>query len=241
MKNGENMLATLPGKMVPGLAVYIQDAPIVRGDRGERLTHTIQHLGDDIDEEVYIVSPYLIPPASMLDAAHEATARGVDVTFLTASMAANNHTMAHSHYKKYRKRILRSGAKLYEFKEQPSEAIRAITDVEPVTSSFVSLHIKAMVEDESRVYLGSMNLDPRAMKINTENMIVIESPQLAIEMMGVVQRMLEPENAWQLMTNEYGSLRWKAGDQERRTQPARSFFQRLSDVFFRLLPLEGQL
>jgi len=41
------------------------------------------------------------------------------VSILTGSMGSNNHTAAHSSYKKYRRRILATGAELYKFRHDP--------------------------------------------------------------------------------------------------------------------------
>jgi putative cardiolipin synthase len=231
----------LPERMVPGVAEYLQDQPVVRGDRGERLETILGGVGNAAEQKAWVVTPYLIPPESLFETVSAATSNGVDVLFLTASMGANNHTIAHSHYKKYRKKLLDAGAELYEFSHEPNAELMEITDIEPVRSKFVALHIKAIVEDGQRVFLGSLNLDPRAMKINTENIMVIDSPPLAAQMKELVERMLAPGNAWRIYTNECGELRWQSGDDVRKRQPSRTAWQRVSDFFFRLLPVENQL
>jgi putative cardiolipin synthase len=156
-------------------------------------------------------------------------------------MESNNHTMAHSHYKKYRKKLLDAGAELYEFRGEPSAELRALSDTPPVKSKFISLHTKAFVLDEHWVLLGSLNIDPRSININTEHMLVIDSPRLAAEMLSDYETMIAPENAWAVTRNEKGKLRWTSIDGERSSQPARSYGQRWKDFFWRLMPVESQL
>lgn len=60
--------------------------------------------------------------------------------------------------KNYRRAILADGAELYEFKHNPSRAIREISNVPPVEAEFICLHVKAMVGDRQRCFIGSLNL-----------------------------------------------------------------------------------
>jgi len=156
-------------------------------------------------------------------------------------MGANNHTAAHSHYKKYRRSILAIGAELYEFKHDPSPVIRDISDVEPVEAGFICLHVKAMVGDRKRCFIGSLNLDPRALEINTENGLYIESTGLCGQLAEQFDTLMSPENAWRVFLNEDNEIRWESNSGTVSRQPARHFGQRISDFFWRLIPIESQL
>jgi putative cardiolipin synthase len=240
-RDWEDALNTLPAEMISGLAWYVQDKPVTKGKSVRQLQETLDAYGPRAEQEKVIVTPYLIPPRTMIETWQKETTAGIELVILTASMAANNHTIAHSHYKKYRRWLIRSGVDLHEFNHQPEIGQRQLADTPPVEAGFVALHTKAAVVDRRHVFLGSLNMDPRAVDINTENVIWIESPALAEEMLDVTDRMLKPENSWQLYLNDSGALRWRAGDEIRMRQPARSGWQRVSDFFFRLLPIEGQL
>ncbi len=115
------------------------------------------------------------------------------------------------------------------------------TDVLPVEAGFTSLHVKAMVSDRKRCFIGSLNHDPRAININTENGLYIESEPLASDLTQTFDILMAPENSWQLYLNDNNALRWKSSQETVSSQPARSFGQRVSDFFFRLLPIESQL
>ena len=48
------------------------------------------------------------------------------------------------------------------------------------------LHAKLAVVDRKTIFIGSMNLDPRSATINTELGAVIKSPELARELISVI-------------------------------------------------------
>jgi putative cardiolipin synthase len=232
---------SLPARMVSGTAESMKDSPEVKGDRGIRLVEQLDQTEFRPRYQTSAITPYMIPSKELLATLERANQEGRMVRFLVPSMESNNHTMAHSHYKKYRKKLLDRGAELYEFRGQPSAALRALSDTPPVKSKFISLHTKAFTLDEHWVLLGSLNIDPRSIDINTEHMLVIDSPQLAAEMLSDYETMIAPENAWAVTRNDKGKLRWTSIEGERSSQPARSYGQRWKDFFWRLMPVKSQL
>jgi putative cardiolipin synthase len=228
--------------MHSGEAHFIQDEPVSFDDGKEhRLVDMLTYLAEPSHAELTMVTPYLIPVKGFLHDIAKLSSEGVKVTILTGSMGSNNHTIAHSHYKKYRRRILASGAHLFEFRHDPSPAMRDISDVRPVESKFISLHAKAIVGDRKRCFIGSLNLDPRAIEINTENGLYIESDTLAKELAKQFDIMMGPENAWRVYLTSDNQLQWDSSSGTVSIQPARSFGQRIVDFFGRLLPIENQL
>jgi putative cardiolipin synthase len=121
------------------------------------------------------------------------------------------------------------------------EEIRKMSDVPPVESKFTCLHVKAMVADRERCFVGSLNLDPRAIEINTENGLYIESPDLCGRLADQFDTLMSPENAWRVYLDEHNRMKWESSSGTVTSQPARHFLQRVSDFFFRLLPLESQI
>jgi putative cardiolipin synthase len=240
-KQWKDKMLELTEDLITGKGDFIQDEPVLIGEEEYRLTDMLMYIAPPSAEELTIVSPYFIPKGKMLKRIGVLSTEGVKVKLLTASMASNNHTPAHSHYKKYRRRIIGNGAELFEFMSEPSAEVRAITDVPPVEAKFISLHIKAIVADRARCFVGSLNLDPRALDLNTENGLYIDSPGLCGELADFFDDMMSPENAWRVtMPSDY-NLFWESKYGKTGMQPARSFFQRISDFFFRLIPMEGQL
>jgi len=228
--------------MKSGKGHFLQDEPVMTDGEELKLFDMLDILATPSHKELIVVSPYFIPVNGMLEGMSELNDEGVQLKVLTASLASNNHTSAHSHYKKYRRRILDTGAELYEFRHDPSPAISTQANVPPVTANFISLHVKALVGDRQRCFIGSLNLDPRALEINTENGLYIESPELAEELAKKFEALMLPENAWRVhLDEEEQTLYWTSSKGTVHSQPARSFFQRISDFFYRLLPIESQL
>jgi putative cardiolipin synthase len=57
------------------------------------------------------------------------------------------------------------------------------------------------------VFIGSMNLDPRSDTQNTELGLFIESPELARELLRVVD-ISRLQSAWRVRLNDAGALEW---------------------------------
>lgn len=133
--------------------------------------------------EVVASSPYFIPGESSLGVFRELRSRGVAVTILTNSLASNDEPVVHVGYAKHRKELLRMGVRLYELSSK-----RVSGNKRPFLfgKSLGRLHAKTAVIDRKTLFIGSMNIDPRSASINTELGAVIHSPQLARELLRVI-------------------------------------------------------
>jgi putative cardiolipin synthase len=201
----------------------------------------IAYLADPTEDEFLLASPYFIPEKSSLDELRALNEDGVDVKILTNSLASTNHTLVNSHYKKYRRPILDAGAELYEFRHQPSLGLRAEADVEPVSAPFISLHAKVIVLDRRKCFIGSLNFDPRALVINSENGMLIDSPEFSSVLAAFLEEIMEPENAYRLVLTNNNKIEWRADDKILTGQPSRGLLQSLGDFFGAFLPIEDQL
>ncbi len=227
---------------VEGEAHFVQDDPDIGAkDLDRTMVDTLTMLGDILEQEAVLVTPYLVTRRSSLERMAKRREEGLDIDVLVPSLAANNHTIVHGHYRKNRERYLDAGVELYEFDHQPNPEIRELADSDPVKAEFVSLHMKAVVGDRRYVILGSVNLDPRALEINTENGLLIDSPELAAKVLKKVEAMIQPGNAWKLQYRKTGEIYWSSGEEELNRQPARGSWQRVKDSFLGILPIEGQL
>jgi putative cardiolipin synthase len=140
--------------------------------------------------EVVISSPYFIPGTSGVDTFADLRRRGVKVAILTNSFASNDVPIVQLGYVRYRVSLLRTGVELYELRSSGAE--RAERDEPGVfrSTSMGRLHAKAAVLDQSMVYIGSMNLDPRSESTNTELGIVAQCPELALEVTKAIDESL---------------------------------------------------
>jgi putative cardiolipin synthase len=233
--------AALPREMTPGDADFIQDTPESEGKHDPRLLDMLDYLAAPSHKELLLVSAYFIPVDDMLDTLTNLSNDGVNVRILTGGMTGTNHVPVSAHYKKYRKPILRGGMELTELHHLPAGEVRAVAEVPPYRGKFIAMHSKAIVGDRQRCFIGSLNLDPRAIVINTENGLLIESPQLAQELTEQFEAMMRPDSAWAVTLDEHGRITWQSDFGRTQIQPARSFSQRLAAFFFQLLPIESQL
>src|SRR5690606_147059 len=117
-----------------------------------------------------------------------------------------------------------------------AEIAKTLADTPPVHADFMGLHVKAIVVDRKRVFVGSMNLDPRSQELNSEMGVVIDSEPFAREIADIMDGGMLPQNAWRVSLNENGHLQWIAEGKPLTRQPARSGWQRVQDVFFMLFP-----
>ncbi len=113
--------------------------------------------------------------------------RGVQVTLLTNSLAATDEPSVHLGYRKYRAALLREGVALYEW--SPARGDRVLREL-VAGGTVLRLHAKAALVDRERVFLGSMNFDPRSRDLNTEFGLLIRSPELAEELHALLMQLM---------------------------------------------------
>ncbi|SDI75977.1 phospholipase D family protein [Variovorax sp. OV700] len=185
----------------------------------------------DAKFEVDLTSPYLVPGERGMAAFEDLAKRKVKLTLLTNSLAANDEPLVHTGYARYRERLLRSGADLYELSPQRTTAGERFG---MFGKSLGRLHSKTAAIDKTRIFIGSMNLDPRSASQNTEMGVVVDSPQLAREMLRVIN-ISKLQNSYRLrLAKETGTLQWLTNDGEKEviltSEPESSFFQRLHNL-----------
>jgi len=187
--------------------------------------------------DVIIVNAYIIPGPHAIQRMRDQHANGIRIRMLTNSLASHDVPAVNSHYKQWREALLDAGVELYEARSDAAVRTNAV-DTPPTEAEYMGLHMKAMVIDRERVFIGSMNLDPRSWEINSEMGIVVESPGLAEELAAIMERDMAPENAWRVALESDGAITWTAEEKVLDRQPARHFWQRVEDVFFTAFPAE---
>ncbi len=170
-------------------AVAFADPPAkvtARTDEAARDMSVAMNVMDRViaaSQEVVISSPYLIPGSTGVAAFGDLNKRNVKVTILTNSLAATDEPLVHTGYSRYRVAMLASGVDLYELS---LTRIQRASRLGFLGSSTGRLHAKTAVIDRSLVFIGSMNLDPRSATKNTELGMIVESPELAKEVLRVI-------------------------------------------------------
>jgi len=231
------MMATGSDGFFWGKAHLLYDDPSKIGrapeDTEGHLLPQFADLGLQVDHELLIISPYFVPGEKGVDWLRGLVKRGVRVTVLTNSLAATDVGAVHAGYQQYRMGLLEAGIRLYELKPEAIEREREKSGG-GVSGSRASLHAKTFVFDRRAVFIGSLNLDPRSIQLNTE--------------IGLVERNLD-KIAWRLESAADASggkrIIWvETGAEGVRTlteEPEVSTWRRFSVWFLGLLPIESQL
>ncbi len=233
-----DFFAGLVRSYAAGPAELYADSPEVANPARARLYPRFKELVASAQHEVLISSPYFIPDAEFRELIEALVARGVRVAIVTNSLASNNHVVAHTGYKRWRREVLRAGAELYELRVDAAALSEYVTP--PTTSRALGLHAKAVVVDRRRAFIGSPNVDPRSMQINTEIGVAADSEDLAGELAALIERDMAPENAWRVTIDADGWLTWSSGAGKLTRQPATGFTQRAEEFLLNLLPLKDQ-
>jgi putative cardiolipin synthase len=162
----------------------------------------------------------------------------VRVVVITNSLATNNHVVAHTGYRHWRRAMLAAGVELYELREDAQALAQYVTP--PSTAMRLGLHTKAVVVDGERAFVGSPNVDPRSMVLNTEIGVVGDGPIFAGRVAALINRDISPANSWRVTMDEDGWLTWTSGDEVVHRQPAQNFLQRTIEFLLNLLPIKDQ-
>ncbi|WP_341708382.1 phospholipase D family protein [Halopseudomonas sp.] len=190
------------------------------------------------EEELLLTSAYFVPRRGGEDMLLSLIDRGVDVSVLTNSLATTDVLAVHSGYAKSRERLLEGGMKLWELRPIAGQQERASPFL---GESLASLHAKTFVFDRRAVFVGSVNLDARSIKLNTEAGVYIENPELAQEMVELFERWTSEDYAFKVDLDDGGDLRWTAEGKTWDTEPDAGRFRRFMSWTLGWLPLSGQL
>lgn len=113
-------------------------------------------------ESVLLKSPYIILDSYMEKSIKAHQLEESQLTLLTNGINATPNYLAHSGYRNNRSSLIDSEANILEYQSQNS-----------------SLHMKSFIRDNKWVGVGSFNLDPRSTYLSTESMVMLNSTELA--------------------------------------------------------------
>jgi len=255
--SGEPFAGLMSGRLplVWAPAYLISDSPdkksVVDGDsQGELMWEQVVRATLAVQSELLMITPYLIPGDEGMQQFRELLDRGARIRILTNSLDSSAFPLAHSGYMGYRVPLIEEGVELYEIRSNLGN-VRGSGQTEAMAShGNYSLHAKMFVFDRKRILVGSMNYDPRSMYLNAEIGLLIDSPELAQELVRRFEAMAQPANAYQvlLQPDPSGSgqhLVWRTlegeGMVDLQEEPARSEVHALSADVLSLLPLDSDL
>ena len=230
----------------PARALY--DAPDKLATKDEEVAEYLLDQASEKEHEIMVEAAYVILGSEGVERARINNERGIRQRLLTNSLATNDVAAAHAGYAKYRRDILRNGVELYELRPD-ADSVKNNWSVLAGRSQ-ASLHTKASVIDRELVTVGSFNIDPRSFSLNTEIVILVESPELATQVMDYMEQGTLPENSYRVMleTDEDTGIErlvWITevdGEEVRYySEPEVGLWRRFSTWFTGLLPIEEHL
>ena len=212
-----------------------------RAAEAESITTPLRESLLSAENEMIVISPYFVPRKAGIEAFSEVRGRGIDVTIITNSLAANNQSSVHGGYAPSRKPLLKAGVRIFEVR---ADADVSGSELVAASGAKATLHTKAFIVDRKELFIGSFNFDPRSANINTELGVIIRSPELAEEFATAIDAKLANQT-YEVFLNEKGKLRWRGIEGGVEVifdkEPQTTWSQRFGAGFMRILPIRGQL
>lgn len=112
-----------------------------------------------------LVTPYLILTRGLRRRLRQQRQAGVTIDILTNSLASTDVPLVYGAYRRHRPWLIRQGIALSELE-----------------GASLSLHAKLILVGEEEALLGSFNLDPRSLLLNTELVLHLACPVLCAEL-----------------------------------------------------------
>ena len=210
--------------------VFISDMPGKNRSEGlgggGRASQKLVDLIGSAEKSVTVQSPYLVMPEGGLELFRKLCKRGVTIRISTNSLSSTDNLQAFSGYAKQRSDILETGVDVYEYRPDPMVQKELIERYERISGNapVFAIHAKTMIVDGETLFVGTFNLDPRSLNLNTEVGILVRNRQLAGQVEAFIEKDMAPENSWDARA-----------DQPDRFAP---WVKRVKVFFWKLLPLE---
>lgn len=222
-----------------------QDASSVPGKRIEELVGHAQR-------EFIIFTPYFVPLDKGVAWLNGLVQRGVAVRIVTNSLSSTDMVPAQAGYSRYREALVKGGVELYEIKSLPPRT--------PGRKMFTpsaqnGLHAKIYMIDRRDLVIGSFNFDPRSVRLNTEQALVIHSPALCETIAELFKTVSAPDASYRVVPASSvppsdrdsitSGIAWETEEDGKIKyfdfSPHAGFWRRITSSFFSLLPMDDEL
>ncbi|WP_373187814.1 phospholipase D family protein [Halopseudomonas sp.] len=197
----------------------------------------VDHL-QEVRSELLMKSAYFIPGDLGVELLTGMVAQGAEVSVLTNSLATTDVLGVHSSYAPYRKPLLQGGVKIWELKPISNSQADPSTFI---GDSEASLHAKSFVFDRQKLFVGSINSDPRSIELNTEAGVMVYQEDLAQRLAELFHRWTSDAYAFELRLDPNDRLEWHAGDKRWTAEPQAGRLRRIKAWMIDWLPIEGQM
>jgi cardiolipin synthase C len=203
-----------------GQVDYFSDSPTKQEagvDQNRQLGEHIAGMITNAKNEIVMQTPYLVLSKHARRVFHQLRDRPQppDIIVSTNSLAATDAFYVYALSHKFKKRYLKLGFRIYEFKPFPGDAEDLFADYAelsgdgdgdgyqrygraPLTSHGVrvGMHAKSIIIDDEATLIGSHNFDPRSDNYNTESGLIIYDREIARLVKSAILVDIEPQNSW---------------------------------------------
>ena len=138
--------------------------PVVSSVKEPTLFYTMTELMKQAEGDVIFHTPYILCNSYMLERLKEVCDSGKSVTMMTNSVANNGNPFGATDYDMFKQKVLDTGVQILEYDQG------------------VSYHGKCFVIGEELSAIGSFNWDMRSAYLDTELMLIVDSPELNQQM-----------------------------------------------------------
>jgi putative cardiolipin synthase len=159
--------------------------------------------------ELIVISPYFVPGKDGVALFAKLVDQGVHIRILTNSLASTDSPLVHNGYSHYRVALLKLGIELSEVRPKLGQKRARF---HPFKSSNASLHAKALVIDQKTVFIGSMNMDARSARTNSELGLVMRSADIARQVTSLLDD-ISADGSYDLKLADHSDrIEWSSGE-----------------------------
>ena len=199
-------------KTVPVKRASFVTNPTHIGNKEPYVWYTMQQLMLTAKKDVTIQTPYAVFSRDMYQGMEDLTSKVPNVEMLVNSTAAGDNFIASSDYTMNRPKVLKTGAKVYEFFGDHS------------------CHGKSIAIDNDLSVIGSYNFDMRSTYLDTETMLVLEGEEFNRELRGHMDHL----KSQSLKVNSDGTYVPKQGVEKKELSSSKKLIFKVSSVFIQL-------
>ncbi len=204
---------SMPMEWVPAILFSDDPGKVLGLDDGGDLM--IQRLFAEIgtpERSLDVISAYFVPGRTATAQFNAFVAKGIRVRTLTNALEATDVAVVHGAYASYRAALVAGGVEVYELKSDGGQK-QSVREVELFDLSKAALHAKGFTIDRRRIFVGSLNFDPRSRRLNTEMGLLIDSPKIADRISDWLDENLATL-AYRVSLEEGQKLVWTAQDRD---------------------------
>jgi phosphatidylserine/phosphatidylglycerophosphate/cardiolipin synthase-like enzyme len=155
--------------------VRLLDSRVRLAEANDVISEGLQRLVRSTRHNIVVVTPYLVLSPQVVALLRDAAARGVTITIVTNSPVSSDNAISQAFFLNQWPQVLAEVSTLRLF----------------VRADGHNMHAKTATFDEQLALVGTYNLDPLSMAVNSELVAASWSPELARTLDHDVQRLIE--------------------------------------------------